>query len=68
MCDDWIIDSYETILVEMKLKYKGLKGNQGIMVTNESIYVLVWLKWYDLWYDWMWSLDVTILVEMKPEY
>ena len=37
MCDDWVIDLYVIILVEMKLVYWGLKGNQGTMVTHVSI-------------------------------
>jgi len=39
MCyvDDWVIDLYVIILVEMKPVYWGLKGNQGTMVTYVSI-------------------------------
>jgi len=37
MCDDWIICSCVTILVEMKLEYWGLKANQGTMVKYASI-------------------------------
>jgi len=37
ICDDWVIDSYVIILVEMKLVYWGLKGNKCIMVTHASI-------------------------------
>jgi len=62
MCDNWIICSYVTILVEMKSVYQGLRGNQGTMVT----YVFIWFRtieliWYVIWvndeyicnsYDW----------------
>jgi len=36
MCDDWVIDLYVIILVEMKPVYWGLKGNHT-MVTYVSI-------------------------------
>ena len=45
MCDDWIICSYVTILVEMKPVYLGLKGNQGTIVTYVSISFSIKLKW-----------------------
>jgi len=52
MCDDWVIGSYVIILVEMKPVYRGLKWNQGTMVTYapisfrmvEMIWLLLWLN------------------------
>jgi len=63
MCDDWIICSYVTILVEMKPEYRVLKGNQGTMV-HMHLYASV-LNWYDVW--WLNYMFITILVEMKLE-
>jgi len=47
MCDDYIIDSYVIILVEMKSEYWELKGNQGTTVTYASIcFSMIELIWY----------------------
>jgi len=56
-----------TILVEMILKYWGLKGNQGTMVTYEFICFNM-VNWYDVCDGWIIWSNVIILVEIKPEY
>ena len=66
MCDDWVIDLYVTILVEMKPVYWRLKGNQGTMITHAPINFR--MVEYDCCYDWMMNAFVIILIEMKLEY
>jgi len=33
-----MLSSYAIILIEMKLEYWGLKGNQGTMIAHESLW------------------------------
>jgi len=68
MCyvDDWFIDLYVIILVEMKPVYWGLKENQGTMITHVPISFR--MVEYDCCYDWMMNAFAIILIEMKSEY
>jgi len=76
MCDYWIVDSYEIILVEMKLVYRELKGNQGVMVTYVSIcfsmielICFVWLLIYRLQCNHFgWNETDVLGVERKSRY
>ena len=38
MCDDWVIDLHVIIMVEMKPVYWGLKGNQGTVIADGSLW------------------------------
>jgi len=54
-------------MVEMKLVYWRLKGNQGTMVTYISI-CLSMMNWCSMCDDWVIGSYVIILVEMTPVY
>jgi len=76
MCDDWVIGSYIIILVEMKLVYWGLKGNQGIMVTYapisfwmvEMIWLLLWLNDESICNHYDWNEIRVLGIEKKSRY
>jgi len=78
MCyvDDWFIDLYVIILVEMKPVYWGLKGNQGTMVTYVSIwFIMMKLMCYVWWLSYRlvcnhfgWNETSVLGVERKPRY
>ena len=59
MCDEWVIDLYVIILVEMKPVYWGLKGNQGTMVT----YVFICFSMMKLMcYCDDWVIDLYVII------
>jgi len=37
-CYDWMMNVFAIILIEMKSEYWGLKGNQGTVIANGSLW------------------------------